>query len=957
MPTYASPSTSKAARGSRATRQSRTRAPQVPAHRQPSPTAAFDDDPKWKLFITLNSKICAWDNKGCEPIFTSSSRGIVAAKRAQDGSLLAIADAQVVMLHQIKDGQDKSYRLKGTQRCRLLQYSHDSRHLFYTDSLHNSVQSYSISENRVVDAAKAHSSPITAFAVSCDSNLILSGSANPPTVQIYNQVLATTVSLAPSCSSAPVVSCAFHPNRKSLFLLAFGDGVLAAFDYTKLPIAKNDKKENAGLGVVRCHARGIHAFRHLHDPSIAGSSGITGAEFVPGQRSRAVTVGEDGRCFLVDFEKGDTVGSWHIGAPATGLTIREIAAGTDNRKEELGGYLISIGTVHGRCLVYDGNGNKVAERIVDTNGENVIDVEWVYGDVNLPDGDLLVTPEPDSPLRKAAFDRSPRTRTRFSKSARPLTIQDPNPVPDSSLPIADDVILSPSTETEPAGQRGARIFSPPVYDPLEEAADQGYMNLFSPVKRKRPAKSASLPEKKAENAVRSSDPRVRASEQGSDHRSAISAPQLWEDKVPDLAPPKPKEHGQQKVAVQDVFQAFQTDEQNKTPTDEMTGRSSSQGTSVFEGVSTVVGGSKQVKVDERTDDGRILSEIKSIRALFSGKSTSSSSSNVIAPPPATKMPPPGAKSTPIGGPTEPREILVRKANSAPGAGIKRSPKDIHTSDETGASQPPPLSITKTTSSATKKTILSGNLPISESTYEPAEAPTEEEEQEQDIWLAQTMNSRAARRLDRKRKKVADESSLHSPVRETTLDLSRSTSTSRSSKSRKTVSWSDTPHPATDGIQPTPMLSSSLLMPSEFSENVDQSLQPSPMFANPNTQIDTSRRSDSPQTSLRKTSSGVNPPESPTNAVGQTIEDIVKAALASMQTAMLQQMHEMRADMTKQFQDQNAALEGLRSEMLLVREENQKLRSMLFSRSGVRDTVRDSISKRSTTPSWPSSPTQ
>jgi hypothetical protein len=85
MPTYASPSTSKAARGSRATRQSRTRAPQVPAHRQPSPTAPFDDDPKWKLFITLNSKICAWDNKGCEPIFTSSSRGIVAAKRAQDG--------------------------------------------------------------------------------------------------------------------------------------------------------------------------------------------------------------------------------------------------------------------------------------------------------------------------------------------------------------------------------------------------------------------------------------------------------------------------------------------------------------------------------------------------------------------------------------------------------------------------------------------------------------------------------------------------------------------------------------------------------------------------------------------------------------------------------------------------------------------------------------------------------
>lgn len=88
-------------------------------------------------------------------------------------------------------------------------------------------------------------------------------------------------------------------------------------------------------------------------------------------------MGEDGRCFLVDFEKGDTLGSWHIGAPATGLTIREIDAAAKSRKEELGGYFIGVGTVHGRCLVYDGNGNKVAERVVDTEGESILDVEWV----------------------------------------------------------------------------------------------------------------------------------------------------------------------------------------------------------------------------------------------------------------------------------------------------------------------------------------------------------------------------------------------------------------------------------------------------------------------------------------------------------------------------------------------------------------------------------------------------
>jgi hypothetical protein len=190
-------------------------------------------------------------------------------------------------------------------------------------------------------------------------------------------MMTTTITLVPSASSAPVVTCAFHPSRKHLFLLAFGDGVLAAFDYTKLSSSKNSNKENPGLGMTRCHSRGIHAFRHLHDPSVAGSAGITGAGFVPGQRSRAVTVGEDGRCFLVDFEKGDTLGSWHIGAPATGLTVREIDAGPGSRKDELGSYFIAIGTVHGRCLVYDGNGNKVAERVIDPEGESVLDVEWV----------------------------------------------------------------------------------------------------------------------------------------------------------------------------------------------------------------------------------------------------------------------------------------------------------------------------------------------------------------------------------------------------------------------------------------------------------------------------------------------------------------------------------------------------------------------------------------------------
>ena len=48
-------------------------------------------------------------------IFRSGSGGIVAAKKTADGAgLLAVADSEVVLLHDIKKGMQKSYRLKGT---------------------------------------------------------------------------------------------------------------------------------------------------------------------------------------------------------------------------------------------------------------------------------------------------------------------------------------------------------------------------------------------------------------------------------------------------------------------------------------------------------------------------------------------------------------------------------------------------------------------------------------------------------------------------------------------------------------------------------------------------------------------------------------------------------------------------------------------------------------------------
>lgn len=68
------------------------------------------------LVITTSRHVYSCDDSGVTQIFRSGSGGIVAAKRAKDGSgMLAVADSQVVVLHDIKKGQQRSYRLKGAE--------------------------------------------------------------------------------------------------------------------------------------------------------------------------------------------------------------------------------------------------------------------------------------------------------------------------------------------------------------------------------------------------------------------------------------------------------------------------------------------------------------------------------------------------------------------------------------------------------------------------------------------------------------------------------------------------------------------------------------------------------------------------------------------------------------------------------------------------------------------------
>jgi len=68
------------------------------------------------LIITTSGGIFSWDQDGVKKLFSSSKKGILAAREAKDGSqILAVADEHVVVLHDCKRGREESWGLSGNE--------------------------------------------------------------------------------------------------------------------------------------------------------------------------------------------------------------------------------------------------------------------------------------------------------------------------------------------------------------------------------------------------------------------------------------------------------------------------------------------------------------------------------------------------------------------------------------------------------------------------------------------------------------------------------------------------------------------------------------------------------------------------------------------------------------------------------------------------------------------------
>ncbi|KAF2102424.1 WD40 repeat-like protein [Rhizodiscina lignyota] len=417
---------------SQARRESPTKA--KPSRLIASADFAFPSD--HHLLVITEKHVCCWNRRGLTAIFKSGSAGILAAKEAKDGSgRLAIADSQNVLLHNVSRGMDRSYRLKGTEgQIRLVEFSADSKTLFFSTTLQNAVQSYCFREGRLLPPLDAHESPPTAIAVSATSQLLVSTSESPPTVQIQNLTLHTpAIRLQPRASSFPVAVVSFHPERPGIFLLAFKDGTVAAYDATRIQRANVHITARQPMGRTGSDGE-IGHFIHLwtvanrgerypenvldaavlgeYDPGTKTASigahavGITAAAFVPGYRTRAVCAGADGKSRLIDFaEGGKVLRTWHVRGPATSLSILPLEASTlgsrvdgteegldvgrarrsrpsltgESTEDKTANNIIAIGRLDGKVLLYDSIGLLLCEKTVALAAGRVVSIEWMKG--------------------------------------------------------------------------------------------------------------------------------------------------------------------------------------------------------------------------------------------------------------------------------------------------------------------------------------------------------------------------------------------------------------------------------------------------------------------------------------------------------------------------------------------------------------------------------------------------
>lgn len=465
------------------------------------------------LLVTTAKHIYAWDSAGIHTIFKSSKSSIVAAREAKDGSgVLAVADKHVVVLHDTKRGQERSWGLKADEdEVRNLEYTVDAKSLFLSTKLTADIQRYSTERSKLLAPSQAHGSPPVALAVSPTGHLLISASENPPAVYLKNlKQNSAPILIEPRASHTAVSKIAFHPERANVFLLAFRDGTVAAFDATK--ISRNRTGSLANQETVNAGEISHLPLLHRTTSESPNAPSFSDAAFLPGYKTRAITTGSDGRCRLIDFADGGVIlRTWHAKAPVTCLSIlsqkedprlRQGSAGSRS-SHIMGGptstsNVVAIGRTDGKVHLYDSVGLLLHHEAFGEHGDRILSVEWASGmspkpisnsiipsdEVELPD----LLPEPRLRTGKieeaSASSQHPkntltRRETMFEHVGLPPALRRPvRPTSQAASLVPRKFTVHPDEVGEgtvrhnPDSRQADPVF----------IAETGYLDLFSPVK-------------------------------------------------------------------------------------------------------------------------------------------------------------------------------------------------------------------------------------------------------------------------------------------------------------------------------------------------------------------------------------------------------------------------------------------------------------------------------------------
>jgi hypothetical protein len=141
--------------------------------------------------------------------------------------------------------------------------------------------------------------------------VLLSASSAPPTIYLQDRRWggSAPVSFRPTDARSPATCAAFQqfsgPEQPAYtnFVLGFQDGLLAMYRLF-LPTLQKRYAEPHQTQSFPLQPFRVGAIKKVHKPAMGG---VSAAEFIPGFKSRVVSIRHDGKCRLVEFEGGGKV--------------------------------------------------------------------------------------------------------------------------------------------------------------------------------------------------------------------------------------------------------------------------------------------------------------------------------------------------------------------------------------------------------------------------------------------------------------------------------------------------------------------------------------------------------------------------------------------------------------------------------------------------------------------------